>query len=246
MRFLLYNIAYGTGAPLGYTHGLLTLPRYLVATRHHMQYLRRFLKAAKPDIVGMVEIDKGSFRSRGRDNAEEIARELKHNYTYSIKYHDRSPGRWLPLLRHQGNAMFAENKLEECQQHFMPMGFKRLVLEATVNGIRVFLVHLSLNKRTRERQLEFLSRMIKQYREPLVMAGDFNSFQGKHELADLINDTGLRNVNTAGNPTFPAWKPRKELDFILVSEEINIERFKVLSQVRLSDHLPLLLDFKVN
>lgn len=245
MRFLLYNIAYGSGAPRGYAHGLLTFPRYLLTTKHQMEYLRRFLKSANPDIVGMVEIDKGSYRNRGRNNAEEIAKELEHEYTYSIKYHHRSPARWLPVLKHQGNAMFAEEKLEECYNHFLPVGFKRLVLETTVGGVRILLVHLSLNKRVRKQQLIFLSKIVNSRRDPLIVAGDFNSFQGKHELVELINSTGLRNVNREGKATFPAWKPKKELDFILVSNAITIERFEVLSRVKLSDHLPLMLDFKV-
>ena len=244
MRFLLYNIAYGTGGPKGYTHSMITWPRYLLAARHQMHYLQEFLQTYSADIVGLVELDSGSIRARGRNHAAEIARNLEHNYTYSVKYHDRSPARWLPYFRHQGNALFAEQPIETYEHHFLPMGFKRLVLDVTVNGIRILLVHLALNKRTRRRQLQYLSTMAGEGKKPLIIAGDFNSFQGKHELNDLIEWTDLQTVNYSGTPTFPSWKPRKELDFILVSKSVNVRDFRVLSDIKLSDHLPLLLDFE--
>ena len=44
--------------------------------------------------------------------------------------------------------------------------------------------------------------------------------------------------------TFPARIPRIELDFVLVSKEIEINNFEV-PDVRLSDHRPVLCDFTV-
>jgi endonuclease/exonuclease/phosphatase family metal-dependent hydrolase len=55
---------------------------------------------------------------------------------------------------------------------------------------------------------------------------------------------GLRSANTAGLPSFPARVPRIELDFILVSEGIEVTDFRV-PDVRFSDHRPLVCDFRV-
>jgi endonuclease/exonuclease/phosphatase family metal-dependent hydrolase len=45
-------------------------------------------------------------------------------------------------------------------------------------------------------------------------------------------------------PSFPARVPRIELDFILVSEGIEVTDFRV-PDVRFSDHRPLVCDFRV-
>jgi endonuclease/exonuclease/phosphatase family metal-dependent hydrolase len=55
---------------------------------------------------------------------------------------------------------------------------------------------------------------------------------------------GLRSANSAGLPSFPARVPRIELDFILVSQDIEITDFRV-PDVRFSDHRPLICDFNV-
>jgi endonuclease/exonuclease/phosphatase family metal-dependent hydrolase len=45
-------------------------------------------------------------------------------------------------------------------------------------------------------------------------------------------------------PSFPARIPRAELDFVLVSREIDILDFRI-PDVRLSDHRPVVCDFRV-
>ncbi|MCF7854119.1 MAG: endonuclease/exonuclease/phosphatase family protein [Candidatus Pacebacteria bacterium] len=245
MRFLVYNIAYGTGAPRSYAHRALTLHRYLSSTRHHIERLHAFILQLQPDVVGLVELDTGSFRTGGRNHALDIARILAHDYTYSSKYQRGSMGRLLPVLRHQGNALFANEELTSCEQHFLPAGFKRLVLDARVYGTRILLVHLALNRHTRRKQLEYLGNIVGKSSEPVILAGDFNAFKGAHELEELMHVTGLRTANRNREPTYPAWQPRKELDFILCSDTIQLRNFEVLDSVRLSDHLPLLMDCTV-
>lgn len=245
MRFLLYNIAYGTGAPRGYAHRALTLHRYLRSTRKHMERLHVFVQETSPDVLGLVELDSGSYRTGGSNCAVELARALAHEFTYSSKYDKDSLGRILPVLRHQGNALFANGPLSKCRQHFLPRGFKRLVLVGRAYGVMFILVHLALNQHARRTQLRRLSAIVKAVRNPVILGGDFNTFKGPHELEDFIAETGLRNANPNRAPTYPSWAPRKELDFILCSDKIDIEAFDVLHSVRLSDHLPLLIDFSV-
>ena len=101
MRFLLYNIAYGTGGPRSYAHRALTLHKYLRAPWHHMQRVSEFIVDHRPDVLGVVEVDSGSFRAGGRNQVAELARDLSHNFTYSSKYRKGSVCRLLPILRHR-------------------------------------------------------------------------------------------------------------------------------------------------
>ncbi|HFQ90526.1 MAG TPA: endonuclease, partial [Desulfobulbus sp.] len=65
MRFLLYNIRYcaGIGA-----HFHLPLPYagYLKRSTRNLDRLVSFIRSVQPDIVGLVEVDSGSFRSDNR------------------------------------------------------------------------------------------------------------------------------------------------------------------------------------
>jgi endonuclease/exonuclease/phosphatase family metal-dependent hydrolase len=55
---------------------------------------------------------------------------------------------------------------------------------------------------------------------------------------------GLKSANKNGQPSYPSRSPRKELDFILYQDGIEVTNFEI-PQVRHSDHLPLLCDFEV-
>ena len=78
----------------------------------------------------------------------------------------------------------------------------------------------------------------------MIVAGDFNTFWGEHEIYLFMQASGLRSANTEGKPSYPSRNPRRELDFILYSEGIEISNFSV-PQVQFSDHLPLVCDLRV-
>ena len=141
----------------------------------------------------------------------------------------------MPYLKSQTNALLARSDSEE-KKHYFPCGTKKLILERESDGITVFLVHLGLSRRVRVRQLDYLRELLPKGR-PIVLAGDFNTFRGENaELAEFMRDTGLVNANTAHQATYPAWKPLKQLDYILVSPQIEVEHFEVIP-VLYSDHL---------
>ena len=77
------------------------------------------------------------------------------------------------------------------------------------------------------------------------MAGDFNAFWGEREISLFLAATGLSNADPSGAPSFPSWSPRRHLDFILHSPEVETSRFWMPS-VLYSDHLPLVYDFKID
>ena len=78
----------------------------------------------------------------------------------------------------------------------------------------------------------------------MIIAGDFNTFTGADELYLFMQATGLRSANSHGLASYPSRVPRSELDFVLVSPEIEIEDFRI-PDVRLSDHRPIVCDFHV-
>ncbi len=198
------------------------------------------------DITGVVELDTGSFRTRKSNHARELASSLAHYHSYCSKYHHGSMARRMPVLKHQGNAIFSRSQAEHSNSHFFTYGFKRLVMESRIEGADVFLVHLALSREVRRKQLLDLFRLVgKCHDRPVILAGDFNTIHGEKELEEFMRITGLRSANIGGLPTFPAWKPRRELDFILHSPIMKVHRFEVLRQIRLSDHLPLLMDFEL-
>ncbi|MGH8287012.1 MAG: endonuclease/exonuclease/phosphatase family protein [Steroidobacteraceae bacterium] len=243
MRLLVYNIRYATGAGPAF-HLPVPGAGYLRSNRKVLTGITEFLRGEGPDIVGLIEVDTGSIRTGMVNQAEHIAQELGHYSTYQCKYGVGSINQFVPIVRKQGNAFLAAPGVTGERFHYFDTGIKRLIIELELDEVCVFLVHLSLKFRQRQYQLRSLHDLIIQSRKPVIVAGDFNTFWGTHEIYLFMRAAGLRSANTAGLPSFPARVPRIELDFILVSDEIEITDFRV-PDVRFSDHRPLVCDFRV-
>ena len=217
---------------------------YVLGNRSVLPELTTFIKSVDPDIVGLIEVDTGSIRSRKVNQAEKIASDLSMNTSYETKYGSKSLNQLLPIVRKQGNAFMAAARVHGETFHYFDTGIKRLIIELEMREFAVFLVHLSLKYRHRHLQLRHLYDLIEKTQKPVIVAGDFNTFWGENEIYLFKRAAGLKSANVDCIPTYPSRSPRKELDFILFQEGINVTNFEV-PQVRYSDHLPLVCDFDV-
>lgn len=238
MRIVLYNMRYGTG-------GGFCFPwqGYFRRTGDNVDTIADFLQGLNPDIVGLVEVDDGSFRHRHSQSAR-IASALGHYHCYMSKYHADSLINRIPVLNKQGNAFLTRDSIRQPQFHYFDKGVKRLVIELELEDITVFLVHLSLKFRIRHHQLQQLYEMVRTTKKPHIVAGDFNPLWGDHETSLFLGATGLKSANGEGLPTFPSWRPKRQLDFLFHSPEVEVQHFEI-PPVTFSDHLPLVCDFTV-
>ncbi len=240
MRFLLYNICYGT-------HGnqkRFPLLGMLGRTHDHMDEIVDFIGDIDPDVMGLIEVDNGSYRSGKKCQVERIAEKLGHFHTYRSKYATDSRWQRIPIYNKQGNAFLAKDTIHGERYHYFEQGMKKLVIELELEHVTFFLVHLALGYRARQAQILHLYNMIKETNRPYIVAGDFNAFMGEGEIQLLMSASGLQNADKDMQPSFPSHKPKRHLDFILHSPEIRVNKFE-MPKVQLSDHLPLVLDFDV-
>ncbi len=217
---------------------------YILGNKDVLPDIVTFIKSVDPDIVGLIEVDTGSIRSRRVNQAETLATELGMNSSYETKYGAKSLNQLVPIIRKQGNAFLAAPRVHGETFHYFDTGIKRLIIELEMETFAVFLVHLSLKYRHRHLQLRKLYDLIEETTKPVMVAGDFNTFWGENEIYLFMRAAGLRSANTTSQPSYPSRAPRKELDFVLYQEGIQVTNFEV-PQVRHSDHLPLVCDFEV-
>jgi endonuclease/exonuclease/phosphatase family metal-dependent hydrolase len=243
MRLVVYNIRYATGTGPGF-HLPVPGAGYLRSNRRVLNGLTEFLRRQDADVIGLIEVDTGSVRSGMVNQAEYIATSLGHFSTYECKYGTSSVNNFLPIVRKQANAFLAAPRVHGERFHYFDSGIKRLIIELELEEVCVFLVHLSLKYRHRQYQLRYLHDLVERSPKPVIVAGDFNTFWGTHELYLFMRASGLRSANEQGLATYPAKSPRAELDFVLVGERIRVTDFSV-PDIRLSDHRPLICDFTV-
>ena len=209
-----------------------------------MKKILDFIGSVNPDIIGLIEVDSGSFRSQRNNQAETIAWELQHDHIYQSKYPATSVAHKLPLLRKQGNAILTNQEIVSQKFHYFREGVKRLVIELELVDFSVFLVHLSIKFRHRQYQLQDLHKMVKDVKKPFIVAGDFNVFRGNRELQLFLAASGLKSANSNGQPSHPSRAPHRQLDYIFHSPEIKITGFEI-PPVKFSDHTPLVCEFDI-
>lgn len=243
LRLLLYNIRYAAGTGSAF-HFPVPGAGYLKSNMKNLNRITDFIKSKDADVVGLVEVDTGSIRTGRVNQAQLIADAIGHYSIYQCKYAEASLPQYLPIVRKQGNAFLAAPRVHGERFHYFEAGIKRLMIELELENVAIFLVHLSIKYRHRQYQLRNLHEMIKGCSKPVIVAGDFNTFWGEHEMYLFMEAAGLKSANTGNLPSYPSRAPRQQLDFILYGDGVKINHFEI-PMVPFSDHLPLICDFQI-
>jgi endonuclease/exonuclease/phosphatase family metal-dependent hydrolase len=190
------------------------------------------------DIVALQEADAGSFRSFFINQVEYLARRghFPHWYYQTNRNLGRFAQHSMGLLTRILPFKITEHRLPGLipGRGVMEVHFGQLE-----EPLVLLLLHLGLAKRARLRQIDYISRIVNDYRHVVVM-GDFNCRAHSEEMDTLVAKTDLgRPVDEL--PTFPSWRPMHNIDHILVTPSLKIREALVI-QDAVSDHLPIAVD----
>lgn len=242
LRIATSNVQVGIGTTRGYGHYLLTGWKYFLP--HGSAPVRqaaRFLESEAVDVAALTEVEGGSWRSKGVDQAALVAEATP--LTYRAFFPTFTVGERV----NQGNALCARFPLRGTKAHELPgTGEPRFLCEADIDfrgtTVRVCVTHLSLELPLRMPQIERVAEIIARRPDvPTVLAGDFNV--GEEEELRLLLEGDLQRADAA--PTFPAWAPTKTLDHLFVSRHFEIVRSFVFDRFLFADHLPLVVDVEL-
>ncbi len=162
---------------------------------------------------------------------------------------------------HHGNAILSKYPFIEWENIDVSTmrSASRSLLQGTIQmpgteqKIYVICVHLGLFEREREQQLSTLGKRISTHvpsDAPLIIAGDFNDWRGRAGRY-LYQDLGVKEVfkHTHGSysRTFPAWLPLLSMDRIYFRglKVVDCNHLHGRPWRRMSDHTPLLADFRL-
>ncbi|PIZ51929.1 hypothetical protein COY27_02040 [Candidatus Woesearchaeota archaeon CG_4_10_14_0_2_um_filter_33_13] len=253
VRIISYNIEYCEGIP-GLWYQYLEFWKIFFPPKQLDQRMVDELKKLKPDILTLIEVDTGSFRSRGTDEVRFIEEKMGlKSFVERVKYPLTG---WLKLFHHtpildkQANAIVSKYKLRKIKYHVLHEGTKRVIIEATIDcpkPVTLLAAHLALGKKTRAKQVDELVKIVNSIKNPVILMGDFNTFNGVAEIEKLLTKTNLRDkiaLEKESVPfTEPAWHPTKRLDYILTSSDLNVKKYTIL-HFNFSDHLPIMIEFE--
>ena len=194
------------------------------------------------DVVGLQEADAGSLRS-GFVNQTQYLAEAAH-----FPYWSHQPNRNVARFAASANGLLTRIAPDEVRDYPLPGRIPgRGALWARFGtddaALVVVIAHLSLGPGARHRQFDFLAGLIGDQKN-VVLMGDLNCPVHSRELTPLFDRTALAPPRQSAPATFPSWRPRRAIDHILTSSNIEIERLWTLPHP-VSDHLPLAARIKL-
>ena len=207
------------------------------------------------EIHGERNISKNRFDDWPSNNQFEfLADEIWHHHAYAKNAIYKSG--------HHGNAILSKYPIidwENIDVSLMQAASRSLLhgtveITATRQHVHVICVHLGLFGIERQRQLATLVSRIDSHvphNAPLIIAGDFNDWLGRAER-HLNQDLGVYEVFKTSSGkyarTFPGWLPALSMDRIYTRglDLVSCSRLHGDPWRKLSDHIPLMAEFRIN
>ena len=234
LTVLSYNIHHGEG-----TDGVFDLER-----------LAAIVRDSGADLVALQEVDVGTRRADGVDQAQELARLTGMEVAFGEaipfsggSYGDAVLSRW-PLLAEEAHLLPA-----------LPEHERRVAVSVTVQPpgwdvpVRFVGTHLDHTRDPSDRvaQAEALNALLLPDEVPTVLAGDLNAAPGSAPMR-VLHKAGWHEADAAHLPTFPSDEPGRKIDWVLVGPDFPLlgATAQVLDEPVASDHAPLLVTLQVS
>ncbi|WP_157506683.1 endonuclease/exonuclease/phosphatase family protein [Gemmata obscuriglobus] len=228
LRVLTYNIHHGEG-----TDGKLDLAR-----------IAEVIKAAKPDVVALQEVDRNTTRTGKVDQAAELAKLTGLNAEFG-KAIDLQGGGY-------GLAVLSRFPLKGAKVHSLPGKERqeaRIVLQVTVEPGGPFPALTFLNTHlqhddgpTREKQIAKIDELFGTAAGAFVLAGDLNAAPASAPIKALAKNWAFATEpGRKGLLTIPSDTPRQQIDYILFrpADRFRVAEANVIEEKVASDHRPV-------
>ncbi|SFU92951.1 Metal-dependent hydrolase, endonuclease/exonuclease/phosphatase family [Halomonas korlensis] len=241
LKLLTFNLQVGIQTS-AYHHYLTRSWQHLLPhpkRQHRLELMGEVM--SRFDIVGLQEVDGGSFRSGHVNQVEYLA--TKAGFPHHFQQLNRNLGR----IAQHSNGLLSRLVPAHIMEHRLPgtlpgRGAIHARFGEGSDALHLFVAHLALSHRGRVRQLDYLSEIIQPLRHVVVM-GDLNCTPEQlHGHGRFCASLPLHPVRQM--LSYPSWQPSRALDHILLSDSLEADEVRVLDHL-FSDHLPIAVDVKL-
>lgn len=221
--------------------------------------IARAIGRYEPDIVALQELDMGRKRTGGVDQPHLIAKELEMSYRFNPLVVVGQEQYGIALLSRYPMELIRAGRFEPVNttnHKREPRGC--IWADINIEGVKIsfFNTHLGIFPRERIRHLntllgpEWLAHPDRH--GPVILCGDLNSFPYSRlylNISKVLRDAQKELDDHKPKATFFSHYPIARIDHVFVSPEFEVARVEVsrtdLDKIA-SDHLPLIVDLKIN
>lgn len=227
LRILAYNIRHGAG----------------MDDKLDLERAAQLIREYDPDIVTLQEVDKVCTRTNGVDQAAWLGEACGLHSAF---------GAFMPYQGGEyGMAILSRYPILEEHNLRLPDGSEPrtalgIEVQTPQGPVTVVSIHLYRTEAERLAQAETLLDFYRDWDQPVILAGDFNSLPGTAVMQRLAEDFAEVPC-TGSNLTFPANDPAKQIDYCLVrpGEQVLTQSMRVIDEPLVSDHRPLLIEISL-
>lgn len=239
LRVVTYNIHHGVGLD-----GRLDLDR-----------IARVLERARPDLIGLQEVDRHfSPRSGHLDQGRWLAERLGMHVVFGANIDRDPPGPGRPR-RGYGSAVLSRYPVEGSEHRLLarePGTERRGVVSVRVTAsgrpLTFCTTHLEHKSRgLRRRQAGEVLDLLASGPPTAVVVGDLNATERSAELRVLYRELhdAWRAAGTGDGHTHRSDRPRRRIDYVLHTPDLSAERVHVTGGEG-SDHLAVVADLALS
>lgn len=237
-RLLSFNIQAGLQTH-DYPHYVSGAWRHALPTRRRRDNLLAMAKLMRGyDFVAIQEADAGSIRTDRVNLVEFLAEQAGFTHYGLTVTRDLAPFARICL------GYLSRTPPTQVITHTLPGRLPgRGALEVDIDSpslgaLTLLVTHLALGRESRVRQLTYLSTVM--HGQQGVLVGDLNGSPESLRRIPGLRAAGLQPLLHAP-ATYPSWRPRRSLDQVLLTPELQVVSAQALPVV-LSDHLPLAVE----
>lgn len=208
------------------------------------------IKAQKPDLVALQEVDVHTQRSDDRDQAQLLSAKTSMQVFFARAIDFRGGA--------YGIAILSRFPIIESHQYALPTeltteGEARVMATVRVQtktGFEFVFANTHLDSQDEETnrllQIEAISKISSTIQLPMIIAGDFNATPAS-AIIDILDHSFQRTCHSC-EPTVPADKPTRTIDFIAYrpAERWSVTEHHVVAESDASDHRPVFSILQVN
>ncbi|MDO5309468.1 MAG: endonuclease/exonuclease/phosphatase family protein [Planctomycetia bacterium] len=229
LRILSYNIQIGRGPGGSYSD----------PTQAHLDRTAARIADAKPDVVGLQEVDNKTGRSGTDVDQLGVIAELTGFIPTFVAKKEQNGGVY-------GVGVLSKEKPVSVAHAFIKGSAHRRVLEiCEFQRYYFFNTHLPLTEELRVAAVDIINaEAAKRLDKPIILLGDLNAEPDSPEIKKLQETWTQISPNA---PTFPADDPKVQIDYIFLKnvKKFNLLEASVIDDSTTSDHRPVLCEVEI-
>src|SRR5687768_7308979 len=230
VRVMTYNIHVGVG----------------MDKKLDLQRIADVINAARPDLVGLQEVDRGVKRTEGKDEIAELGAMTRMEYAFAPNL-DYQGGKYGVAILSRFPIKNSEHRMFENKRESERRGMLRVEVE--VDGKRLHFVTTHLDYQFEDGRLfetEQMLKFLEGVKGPLIVVADLNDVPAGSAyqlMRTKFDDAWV--VSGAGGDGFsyPADKPVKRIDHIFYRTGVGTRAKKSwVIETLASDHIPVMAE----